>query len=135
MERLSEKEMSPFLRTLDVWKERRIFSSHFIEKLQHDWSTHRNQRSEMRMSPHSSQPSNSKRLLVGDPSIVSVSSISERLSRQVSCSTIQAECIASVLPRTQHGFVSVEEALPRISNADCIRSFVVSLSAEINVRS
>jgi hypothetical protein len=98
MERLTEKERSPYIRTLAIWEERRVYSNTFIGKLRNHWNqNHGNHRSEKPgesgHKPMTMIFEDKKRLLNGDPKLVEVPIILERLKMQLSVTDRCIECI------------------------------------------
>lgn len=104
VERLSDSERAPFLRTLSVWDERRVFSVHFVDRLRSTWSMKEPETKEI------------------------VSSI----SLQRHCSDQLVHELLSILPKKVNGFISVESLIPKIEDTHTVRALAISLSTELN---
>lgn len=134
LDRLSAKEKAPFIRTLSIWEERRVYSASYIQKIRQIWGGHsdigasQSQASHMEESRQDQPLVRSKRLLTGDPKLTDISEIAERLSRQIQCSQHLSDALIEPL-----GNGSGNSVPQGTHSGDPLVSLLASLSCELNV--
>lgn len=134
LERLSAKEKAPFIRTLSIWEERRVYSASYIHRIRLCWEgpsdsvASQSQASHMEESRQDQPLARSKRSLTGDPKLTDISEIAERLLRQIECSQHLSEALMEPLGNGSGNSVS-----QGTHSGDQLVSLLASLSLELNV--
>ena len=96
LEKLTQKEKAPYLRTLDIWEERRVYSGSFLSKLRDTWGKNQNQVAERIEDATGIPPTRmeeKKRLVNGEPKLVDVRLVAERLELQIAATQ---RCIGNI---------------------------------------
>lgn len=134
VQRLSVKERAPFLKTVDVWEERKLLSSVFLGKLRTVWQKASSARtSQLHITAEDISVAHRPKLINADPKLCDLEQVASRLSQQLAVSSVLANEItgSSTLNGSQL-FPCVPGHTP-IPDPFILHRLVASLCSELNV--
>ena len=134
MQRLSLKERSPFLKTIDIWEERKLLSSTFLAKLRTVWQkTSTPQSKDLRITSEDLSIAHRPKLIHADPKLCDLREISTRLSTQMTITSSLAKDLISSCPQSPDSLYPCESIASPIHDPCVPNRILVSLCAELNV--
>ncbi len=128
IEKMSEKERAPFLRTLQVWDERRVFSSTYVTRLRAAWDA----KPVLPDAPSWIENQCDSRLLHGDSRMANSDEILHRVVKQSNVSQIFTERLLKSIHSIDMD-VSDTTGTDSLSNYDVSLGLLTSLVTELIV--
>jgi hypothetical protein len=140
IERFSDKEKSPFLRTLTIWGERHILSKRFVERLRSLWEHHHPKQIDGQTvddgtdSARHATSFNAKRTIFhGDPKQFDRTTVRERLQNQIISNSHYVSQLKELLTVDDNSFLTCSTSGPPVFDQDPVCALRAGLTAELNV--
>jgi len=133
---MSLKERSPFLKTIDIWEQRRLLSSTFLTKLRTVWQKASTPQSkDLTITSEDLSTAHRRKLINADPKLCYLQEISARLSQQMDVTSKLAEDLNSSSHLSSEALYRCDSARSPIHDPCVLNRMLVSLCSELNVRS
>ena len=134
MQRLSLKERSPFLKTIDIWEERKLLSSAFLAKLRAVWQKASTPQSkDLTITQADLSIAHTPKLINADPKLCDLREISARLSQQLNVTSEMANRIMASCVASSGSLYPCDSAESPIQDPCVLNRILVSLCSELNV--
>lgn len=134
VQRMSLKERSPFLKTIDVWDERKLLSSAFLSKLRAVWQKAASpQTKDLKITADDLSIAHRPRLIHTDPKLCDLREIASRLSLQIHVSDGLAKGLTDSLPVSEGNMYPCESLGSAVHDPEVLNRLLVSLCSELNV--
>lgn len=134
VQRMSLKERSPFLKTIDVWDERKLLSSAFLHKLRAVWQKAASPQSkDLKITADDLSIAHRPRLIHTDPKLCDMREIASRLLMQTNVSSGLASELGTSLPVSGEPFFHCDSSGNAIHDPEILNRLLVSLCSELSV--
>ena len=131
--KFSSRERAPFLKVIDIWDQRQVLSSVFLQKLRDLWNTSGVDSRRVSVVPregHQSAPN--KRLLSADPKLCDPLEATVCLSSQMCVTSNLLDELERSLP-PPHDLYSATPAYLPVQDPEILKRVLTSLCSELNV--
>ena len=131
---MSLKERSPFLKTIDIWEERKLLSSAFLTKLRAVWQKASTPQSkDLTITSEDLSLAHRPKLINADPKLCDLREISTRLTQQLAVTSKMADVLASSCRSPSEELYPCDTSGSPMQDPCVLNRILVSLCCELNV--